>query len=560
MRHFNLPLGGTAKLCARSRALAAAFMTGVSTLALFAAMPVRHAAAADCTVSSNIIYGQTDCTVTNSGELTSPEGGLTINQGSDGVTVNNEAGGIISGTGGWSGIKISVSDNTVINNAEGATISGEGSGSAGISVTDPDYSGSSPAGTIINNAGSIAGENAGIDLRYFYGASIVNQTTGSVEGGYGIYAYSSSGVLDIQNDGTITGDSNYGIYIANMVGANISNAGWIYGLNTGIDINGATEIAITNSGTISSNAHAIYAGSVDDFSLINSGTISSTGTDDLYYGVILDNVNLATIVNSGTISSSLAGQDRGLRLNEVENATIVNSGSILGGYFGIEFLGDDSAATITNTGTISGGVFGIWASDTDLTLSNAGTISGGVRSTYAESLNATNSGTIIGNFDLAALSEAIISNSGTISGGIFAGDVNTVDITNSGTISSDAYGVNVMYGTLSLLNSGTISGSADGVYVREASASIINSGTISGGDYGISADRLSLTITNIGTISGGTASILFSEDGNTLMFYRVPYSTVSWTITTPWTTRRISVRAAIRSVWPIMIRPTTRSI
>lgn len=516
MRHFNLPQGGTAKLCARKQALAAAFMTGVSTLALFAAMPVKYAAAADCTVSGNIISGQTDCTVTNSGEMTSPEGGLTINQGSENITVNNEASGTISGTGGWSGITINTSDNTVINNAEGATISGEGSGSAGINVTDPDYSGSSPAGTIINNAGSIAGENAGIDLRYFYGASIVNQTTGSVEGGYGIYAYSSSGVLDIQNDGTITGDSNYGIYIGNIVGANISNTGWIYGLNTGIDINGATEIAITNSGTVSSNAHAIYAGSIGAFSLINSGTISSTGTDDLYYGVILDNVNLATIVNSGTISSSLAGQDRGLRLNEVENATIVNSGSILGGYFGIEFLGDDSSATITNTGTISGGVFGIWASDTDVTLSNAGTISGGVRSTYAESLNATNSGTITGGFDLAALNEAIIYNSGTISGGISTNEVNTVDITNSGTISSASDGVSVTSAAFSLINSGTISGESDGVYVRESNGSIINSGTIAGSDYGINADRVSLTITNSGTISGGTASILFSEDGNTL--------------------------------------------
>ncbi|MES5097699.1 autotransporter domain-containing protein [Agrobacterium sp. BA1120] len=538
MKNFTLPSGGPAKLRVRKPTMAAVFMTGVSAITLFAAMSVRDAAATDCTVSGSTISGQTDCTVTNSGELTSPEGGLKINQGSDGVTVNNESGGTISGTGGWSGIIISASDNTVINNAEGATISGEGSNAAGITVTDPDYSGSSPAGTIISNAGSITGEDAGIDLRYFYGASIVNQTTGAIAGGYGIYAYSSSGVLDVQNDGTITGDSDYGIYIANMSGANISNAGWIYGLNTGIEINGATEIAITNSGTISSNARAIYAGSIDSFSLINSGTISSTGTDDLYFGINLYNVNAATIVNSGTISSYLAGQDRGLRLNEVDDATIINSGSILGAYFGIEFIGNDSSATITNTGTISGGVFGIWANDTDLTLLNAGTISGGVRSSYSGSLNATNTGAITGGFDLAALNEAIISNSGTISGGILTGDVNTVDITNSGTISSGSDGVNATNAAFSLINSGTISGESDGVYVRESTASIINSGTISGvdsgiylrdsaltitntgtisgSDYGIYSDSTRLTITTSGTISGDTASILFSRNSNTL--------------------------------------------
>lgn len=580
MKNFTLPSGGPAKLRVRKPTMAAVFMTGVSAITLFAAMSVRDAAATDCAVSGNTISGQTDCTVTNSGELTSPEGGLEINQGSDGVTVNNESGGTISGTGGWSGIKIIASDNTVINNAKGATISGEGSGSAGISVTNPSYNDvTSSDGTVINNAGSIEGHDFGISFDYVGGFTITNSgtiaSTGTDDFGShfagssaGIYAYS---VYDfsIENSGLVKSLEGTGIDLYRIAGATITNSGTVSGYQDGLSIDsggwgestlamtnsgliegttgygmylndiGGIAISIVNSGDISGLMDGIHAEDVTAaFSLTNSGTISSNGTDDLYYGVYLQDVGSATIVNSGTISSSLAGQDRGMRLESVADATITNSGSILGGYFGIELVGDDSSATITNTGIISGGVFGIWANDTDLTLSNAGTISGGVRSTYGESLNATNSGTITGGFDLAGLNEAIISNSGTISGGILTGDVNSVDIANSGTISSDSDGVNVTNAAFSLINSGTISGESDGVYVRESTASIINSGTISGvdsgiylrdsaltitntgtisgSDYGIYSDSTRLTITTSGTISGDTASILFSRNSNTL--------------------------------------------
>lgn len=514
MQNFILPSSGPAKLCTRKKAMAAIFMTGVSTLALFVAMPVKDAAATDCTVSGYIISGQTDCTITNSGELTSPEGGLLINQGSDGVTVNNEAGGTISGADGWSGIKIIWSDNTVINNAEGATISGEGSGSAGISVTNPSYNNvTSSDGTVINNAGAIEGHDFGISFDYIGGFTITNSGT-----------IASTGTDDF---GSHFAGSSAGIYAYSVSDFSIENSGLVKSLaGTGIDLYRIAGATITNSGTVSGYKDGIHAEDVTAaFSLTNSGTISSSGTDDLYYGVYLQDVDAATIVNSGTISSSLTGQDRGIRLQSVDDATIINSGSILGGYYGLELNGQGSVtANVTNSGTISGGVFGIWSADTDLTLSNTGTISGGVSAANANLVDINNSGTMSGSTHglyFGGLIEGTVANSGMISGGLYGIQTSYNDrlsMTSSGTISGGLTGVSIENsGSFSFVNSGTISGGINGLVTDNVTAaSIVNSGKISAERYGIYIGGGSATITNSGTISGGTAAVRFSNDGNTL--------------------------------------------
>ncbi|WP_413711548.1 autotransporter domain-containing protein [Rhizobium sp. Rhizsp82] len=534
MSNSTLSEGGQVIRGGRNRALTAVFLAGVSSVALFATMPPNSAMAADCVVSGNVIADQTDCTVENSGTISSPEAAVHVAPSSDGISISNLAGGEISGN--WSGVMIDRSSNNTITNAAGATISGTDgvSGSAGISVTSIPGDGSEPDGTVINNAGTISGHDFGVGFGYVFDFSISNSGTiastgadnfGSHYAGSsaGIYAYNTFDIA-ITNSGTVSSVAGTGIDLYRIGGGVISNSGTISGAYNGLNIDSGgwddSTIAITNSGTISGETNSgINLADINgqSISIQNSGTISGAQN-----GIYAEDVQAEfSLENSGNIyAAGGIGYLYGVSLQRVDNATIVNSGKISGDYYGLFLNGDESVARVTNTGTISGYSYGIWSSNTSLDLVNSGTISGGINA-FGDDLRIANSGSIMGDQALNLSGDQIsMTNSGRIAGddhGLNAGYGGDVSLMNSGTISGGDTALNSYNNTsVSLNNAGTISGGAYGITSSgDGALSIDNSGTISGGQLGIVADAPT-TITNSGTISGGVNSIQFSSNGNTL--------------------------------------------
>ena len=535
MSNSTLTEGGQVIRDGRNRALTAVFLAGVSSVALFATMPLNSAMAADCVVSGNVIADQTDCTVENSGTISSPEAAVHVAPSSDGISINNLAGGEISGN--WSGVMIDRSSNNTITNAAGATISGTDgvSGSAGISVTSIPGDGSEPDGTVINNAGTISGHDFGVGFGYVFDFSISNSGTiastgadnfGSHYAGSsaGIYAYNTFDIA-ITNSGTVSSVAGTGIDLYRIEGGVISNSGTISGAYNGLNIDSGgwddSTIAITNIGTISGETNSgINLADINgqSISIQNSGTISGAQA-----GIYAEDVQAEfSLENSGNIyAAGGISYLYGVSLQRVDNATIVNSGKISGDYYGLFLNGDESVARVTNTGTISGYGYGIWSSNTSLDLANSGVIDGGVQAYDGETLRIANSGSIAGVQALAIgySDEISVNNSGRIAGdfqGVYAASTGEFSLVNSGTITGQTGVISTSNTSASISNSGTISADLNAIISANGGAMTIdNSGTISGGTYGILASS-STTITNSGTISGGVNSIRFSSDGNTL--------------------------------------------
>ncbi len=533
MSKSTLSEGGQVMPGGRNHALTAVFLAGVSSVALFATMPVNGAMAADCVVSGNVIAGQTDCTVENSGTISSPETAVYVAPASDGISINNLAGGQISGD--EIGIEIEASSNNTITNAAGATISGsDQSVSAGIAVQTLPGSNETADGTVINNAGTISGHDFGVGFGYVGDFSINNSGTiastgadnfGSHYAGSsaGLYAY-VVGNIAVDNSGTISSVAGTGIDLYRIEGGVISNSGTISGAYNGLNIDSGgwddSTIAITNSGTISGETNSgINLADINgqSISIQNSGTISGAQA-----GIYAEDVQAEfSLENSGNIyAAGGISYLYGVSLQRVDNATIVNSGKISGDYYGLFLNGDESVARVTNTGTISGYSYGIWSSNTSLDLVNSGTISGGINA-FGDDLRIANSGSITGDQALNLSGDQVsMTNSGRIAGddhGLNAGYGGDVSLMNSGTISGGDTALNSYNNTsVSLNNAGTISGGAYGITSSgDGALSIDNSGTISGEQLGIVADAPT-TITNSGTISGGVNSIQFSSNGNTL--------------------------------------------
>ena len=501
MSKSTLSEGGQVMPGGRNRALTAVFLAGVSSVALFATMPVNGAMAADCVVSGNVIAGQTDCTVENSGTISSPETAVYVAPASDGISINNLAGGQISGD--EIGIEIEASSNNTITNAAGATISGsDQSVSAGIIVQTLPGSNETANGTVINNAGTISGHDFGVGFGYVGDFSINNSGTiastgadnfGSHVAGSsaGLYAY-VVGNIAVDNSGTISSVAGTGIDLYRIEGGVISNSGTISGAYNGLNIDSGgwddSTIAITNSGTISGETNSgINLADINgqSISIKNSGTISGAQA-----GIYAEDVQAEfSLENSGNIyAAGGISYLYGVSLQRVDNATIVNSGKISGDYYGLFLNGDESVARVTNTGTISGYSYGIWSSNTSLDLANSGVIDGGVQAYDGETLRIANSGSIAGVQALAI------------------GYSDEISVNNSGRIAGDAQGVYAAStGEFSLVNSGTITGQTGVISTSNTSASISNSGTISADlNAIISANGGAMTIDNSGTISGGT--------------------------------------------------------
>jgi hypothetical protein len=274
--------------------------------------------------------------VVNSGALASGgEGVVGIGTAGGAITVQN--GGTI--TAGTNGIHM--------DGVTTATIRNDGrieAGDTGILIRNA----AALPQIAVRSTGEIAAET-GIEIES-NGARVTN--TGVIQAATGgIFVTGSDAVL--RNAGSITADTDFGIFLRGDELLQILNAGTITATGDGIGVDQSSPkfspAVVRNGGMIQSDQVGVHSVGLDTgISLRNTGMIEGD-----FRGVSAQNGN-STIVNIGTIAAGLdSGSDRG---NAVQLGTgadsLRNTGTILGQ---VQMgAGNDS---VTNGGRIEGTVF-----------------------------------------------------------------------------------------------------------------------------------------------------------------------------------------------------------
>jgi uncharacterized protein with beta-barrel porin domain len=306
---------------------------------------VTNAGTISSTGTQGFAVATGDSSFTNSGTITSAgnSGFGIFSQGSGTVTVSN-TGGTISNTGtGGIGI-FSASGNINITSNSG-TIKGAVAIQGGATITVNNVAGGTitgvsseaiaTSGTVnLTNAGAVSGTNATT-----IGAGIVNITntnTGTISGSnfaLGTIFVSQSGSI-INSSGSITAVTGTATQteaiFASLTTVTVSNSGTI-------QATGANSIGIAANGvTITNSAGATISGALDGVnmqagatsSIANTGTISGAGRSGLRLG------SNASVTNTGNgLITGLTGivfRDPTATNTPVVNGSVFNSGTITG--------------------------------------------------------------------------------------------------------------------------------------------------------------------------------------------------------------------------------------
>ncbi|WP_044564615.1 autotransporter domain-containing protein [Azospirillum sp. B4] len=392
-------------------------------------------------------------------------------------TLNNGATGTISGAYAYAGVGVSGGTIIQLNNDGMITT---GTYGAGIAVSGTSYS------TYIYNLGtySIA------SLPGIIG-TLINSSTGTIQGGYGVELYGDGHIGTLQNNGQIRGTLGAAIELVGNYMVNPSldtlingSTGTISGA-TGVLVESGTLSTLVNNGLITGTNSALKAYKYSDYSttispsideIINNGILSATSAGSPgNYGtaLIVGGVNVGTITNSGLITGATAlyamswstGTDVAGTIGLIDNlvgASIIGTGA----YAAVEL--DTTVDTLRNSGLIAN-------DNATSTLASALAVGGTLNSL----LNLP-SGTISGPGSAIAVGGTIgiLGNGGLLTGGVAAirvGSSNVSSYTTYGTHSgTDAGGV----GTLS--NTGTLTGGMDGIQSSGLIATLNNNGVATG--------------------------------------------------------------------------------
>ena len=235
-----------------------------------------------------------------------------------GGAVNNF--GTITGAGGGLNGGIQSQIGVTVNNAAAGVISGSGADSSGVAVFSTGF---------VTNAGHITGVGRGVILQ---NGEVTNTSTGIIDGDDGVKI---NGVGKVSNAGSISAIGVAGRAIRATT-VSVSNTGTIAGL-VGIQADSAD---VTNSGTISAVANGILA---QNATVTNSGSISVS-----LIGGFVVSAETITLANSGTVFAGAGGKGVNSATAVVDNAA---TGVIIGGLNGVAAT---VIATIDNAGLISG--------------------------------------------------------------------------------------------------------------------------------------------------------------------------------------------------------------
>jgi len=439
-----------------------------------------------------IIYGGSlaSSSIANSGSITGRQNAGVINMGTGTVSIDNQAGGTISGA--RVGVLARVGAVTVTN---AGMITGNGGGNNGAIVIEA-------VGSSINNSGLIQGSNFGITANAYF-----NSVTGLNEG-------RAIGTV-VTNSGTIRGQNNDAIRLQG--GGTVTNSGLI-------GVGGSNKIGtIANTGTISGGVGLAFAGTMASGSLTNSGTITGRQGDGL------KTFGTASVAVNNQAGGTITGARSGI-FSEYSVLTLNNAGTIRGNGSNANFNRTDAGvviiqpgSSVTNSGTISGAKFG---------LTTTYLVESGVFKGLALGTSVTNSGTIRGdaNDGVRLIGGGTVTNSGLIEGlvdtfadgiSMFAFEnqdtsaltgIGTVNNQAGGTIRGNRFGI-ILSGGGTVENAGSIIGPNN-----SAGEAVIGSGVsvqvlAANGNYRPSTTYTILTATNkiTGTFASVSTDLAFLE-------------------------------------------------
>ena len=400
----------------------------------------------------------------------------------------------------------------------------------------------------VDNAGLIAIEGTGPNDAMHVGiyitqGSVLNEATGTINGGYGFGVTLRFATTPVYNAGLISGGyvgvlADFGS-VTNVAGGNISsangvgvginqliapiyNAGTIVGTRGGVYIDGSGAVTNVAGGYISGGGgDGVHLGNYGGVE--NAGTIRSSfgNAVSLYGGHVINEaggtMTGATGVqifgargyldNAGTITGASAGAEIFTTGDVINSGLISTTGTTTGSYgVNLEYAG---SVTNTATGTITTAGTAVLMNGLQSSFYNAGVISGAV-GVYAAGGSFTNAsgGEITGVGDgLFLRNQSSLDNAGTISGevrGVYLASGGSITNEAGGLISaSTGYGVQIG-GPGTLTNAGSITCDAVGVALEQG-GTVINEagGYISGAPYGVFISGVTGTLVNDGTIAGG---------------------------------------------------------
>jgi uncharacterized protein YhjY with autotransporter beta-barrel domain len=305
-----------------------------------------------------------------------------------------------------------------------------------------------------SNAGTLAMSNSGYATQAVVNLSQAGTpltftntgtmtTTAGANIGFGIFASSTSGSLNITNEGLVssTGAAGSGGVVLTSSAAPISftNSGTVtLTAPTGTIVSETTtgaNLSFSNSGYLNSAADGVVLGTSGGATVSNTGTIVISNGGDV--GIKVSTTGNVTANNSGLIQGS-TGSNAGLYVATAGTVTETNSGTITGFHLGVVDFTSGSSS-ITNTGTITATNSGIYGSASsiaaDTVLNNSGVInSGGTGINFFTPVTLTDSGNITSTGDSITVDTGssvklsgrpIINN--TISGGATAASTSTLD-------------------------------------------------------------------------------------------------------------------------------------
>jgi hypothetical protein len=402
-------------------------------------------------------------TVTGGNSISFTQGGVVTN--SAGAQINAGLSGIVLSTFNAGGAGTVDNFGTITANVEGVTLRNGGTVTnfqgATISTTGGNNAvsvGQGSSRTVVNSGEIHADKTTGFSTGVLVqggAATVTNNSTGIITGGFnGIFA-SASALLSFTNNGSIT--SARGPAVEARGGGTFTNTGTIQSGNDGMFVAGANPATIINSGTIGSTG----AGR----SIAFSG--ASTHTLNLLTGSVLTGN-----VQGGTGTDNLVLQGTGTE--SIAKFLAFETLSMQGADWALTGIG-----TFTNSTTVTSGVLRVNGQLTSPTVTVAvgGTLGG--------------SGTVVG---------SSLTNNGVLEG--TGGDTLALNIAiaNGGTIRANGGNVNANTG---FTGTGTASTIGTGVLAIAANSTV---GTLL--NNGSSASALTLGTSNI-TVSGDYSNASF---------------------------------------------------
>ncbi len=287
------------------------------------------------TILTGVTLSATSATITSSGYVTNSGSNAVYSDMTAQTLVNF---GKVVGPSTYLGVYLSLGGEVI--NAAGGTISG----AYGVSIAGATAS--------VTNTGVILGTSTllGGGVSMSYGGDLTNNAGGTISGLVGV-----RGVTSLTNAGLIAGTSGYAVYVYGAPASIINtSSGVIDGYSGGL---ASSAVAFGSAGVVL-NAGTIEltstVGSSSAIFMYGSGYVSNASS-----GLILSDNSQAlnleygtnTVVNSGRI---LAPESFGVDLNFGAGGTVINTagGTIEGSTDGIYA---DAVSTIINAGTIGGG-------------------------------------------------------------------------------------------------------------------------------------------------------------------------------------------------------------